>query len=104
MYAESSGFVEGDIARMLSPPISGTANTCTTVRFYVNTYGADVGTLNMYLVGDEPYYFVSPIWQRKEISDPTWVEQELTLIVAFDYTVGFTVCYNLPLPVCLTKR
>lgn len=92
MYAEATGRKQDDFARMLSPQISGTANTCTTIRFYVHTYGADIGILNMYLLEDEPYYFGSPIWQRNQIDEDKWVEQEVTLLVSFNYSVRLATC------------
>lgn len=90
MYAETTDYALGDMARLLSRQISGSASTCTTIRFYVHTYGPDIGTLNMYLLGNRPYYFNSPIWQRKENSTDEWAAQEITLLVSFDYTVRFT--------------
>lgn len=48
MYIEASGRQPGDKAWLLSPP-SGSSPTTMCVEFWYNMYGAQTGTLNVYL-------------------------------------------------------
>ena len=91
LYAEASGFGEGDRARILSQTMVGTANTCTKIKFYYFKYGEDVGALNLYILGNRPYYFNTPIWQDSINSAKEWKEQEILIYLTFDYTVSFAV-------------
>jgi len=84
MFIETSTpRVSGDKARLWSKPYDPTTGKCMT--FWINMYGRDIGTLNVYL---STYNRLgSPIWKMYGSQGPAWRKVQVTISSQTKYQV-----------------
>ncbi|XP_022096502.1 MAM and LDL-receptor class A domain-containing protein 1-like [Acanthaster planci] len=86
MYIDSQSRQVGDLARLSSPFFPSTNGECLEIYFYM--YGANVGTLNIYLVekGGDPTKQI-PDWTRTGNQDDRWLMARMAAFTTLDYQV-----------------
>ncbi|CAK8694007.1 unnamed protein product [Clavelina lepadiformis] len=84
LYAESTDQASGDKARIKTPTIEGSGNTCTQLSFWYYMQGATVGQLAVYLeFPGEP--LGGPIWSQVSGSRQGWINVAVNISVPKDF-------------------
>ena len=85
MYTESSSpQKKGDTARLIGPTQKATSGKC--LQFYYHMFGANMGTLNVYLKRNGRLY--SSIWTTSGNQGDRWRAAQVTLSSPTDYQVS----------------
>ena len=88
MYTESSSpRKKGDTARLIGPNQRATSGKC--LQFFYHMYGANMGTLNVYLKRNGRLY--SSIWSSSGNKGDIWRPAQVTVSSAVDYQVNLKV-------------
>ena len=82
MYIESSSGNANDKAHFESPPVTATSPKC--LRFWYHMYGADIGTLNVYV---RQTSLRSPSWTKSGTQGNRWRSAEVDISISAKYSV-----------------
>ena len=88
MFIDSSKQTSNEVARFWSPSYPATTGQC--IEIFYHMYGADIGTLNIYIVetgGDVTKQI--PDWTRKGDHDNKWLIARTVANTNADYQVVF---------------
>lgn len=76
MYMEASGRQPNDKARLISPKIDGTIQSCVT--FWYHMWGAQVKALNVYLAHGNTS-LGSVVWTRQGNQGNRWIQGQIQI-------------------------